>query len=210
METANPIEDQPRLELLFKKPDFPLGELSTTLRRGSKWAGAEGAEAELFGVNSETDEKVATGCFARIVGTHVFSGGLDELSEEAIASNHDADARTREGLRAAMFDAYGLGFDPSEPVTLVTFEAFCPEPLGSQEPPSELAQASCGDVPVTTDEEEPQLELFAPDAIQEPNTKAIVRAVARAVTAMAPDAPKTRVVLFRKVIKGLQDELLRH
>jgi hypothetical protein len=102
------------MKLLFKTFEFREG-VNVTVRNGSKWCVPPGTKLEIAETGKEDD--------VRRTGTVLIAATLNygDISQHWLDREHAEEARTLEGLSAAMDRAYGVGAWGPE-VTVLFFE----------------------------------------------------------------------------------------
>lgn len=99
------------MNLDFDNLGILTSDLSTTVRRGTKWLGTTGRVPV-------TEKGWPTPFDALVYRTEMMS--YEDVSEDIILHEHDPDCRTREGLDQALQKAYGA-LVPEELVTVIWF-----------------------------------------------------------------------------------------
>lgn len=98
--------------------DTPVGEFGSTVRKGLKWADANGQFIELcVCTNDPETHYIAGGGYV----TEVWTGLFWNIPARLIEIEHKKEARTYLGLLEGMRSAYGPSFETNELVTILVY-----------------------------------------------------------------------------------------
>lgn len=97
--------------------DIEVGEITSTVRNGFKWADLElGESIELCVCLDGGHEVKGTGTIVEL-----WFGKFRDIPAQKIANEHEVRSRTYNGLLDSMRKAYGEKFSESAPVTVVVY-----------------------------------------------------------------------------------------
>lgn len=101
-------------------PEAVIGAEYNTVRKGTKWTEAQTGEELLISAGPTKDDQTIVGkgrVTRRVVGAF-----KDVVDSDVIVRNHKPEARGYANLLAAMRNAYGNDFHPSDIVTVLWYE----------------------------------------------------------------------------------------
>lgn len=99
--------------------DVEVGEYTSTVRNGFKWADLQFGERIELCVCMPTPQDHWVSGEGEVI--NLWFGRFADIPARLIANEHEVQSRTYNGLYSSMIRAYGPGFNEMSPVTVITY-----------------------------------------------------------------------------------------